>query len=500
MKSLEYLLEPVVQVGHGQCTHHPKKGLLLFGPDKSERSIAEIRIGVVGTIGGIALYKKWVERLNRYIEAGGSGSSHLFYPGFSEIFDTQWTPRPAIELAISGNDLQRVIRIGDRYQSIYDSVSIYENVIRKALTENDQNIDTWFVVIPDEVYAFGRPQSRIPNTQRVEPDRLMNLKTARKLNSQPSLFSEDMDALVPYQFTLDFHHQLKARLLDTRAVTQVVRESSLLPVSIAEHSGRRMQDPASVAWNISVTTYFKSGGRPWKVANVRPGVCYIGLVFKKTNDSFEDGNACCGAQMFLDSGDGVVFKGTPGLYHSPKSNEFHLTYDAAKELLTNVMAAYQEFYNDRPKEIFLHGKTYFNEHEWSGFVDAAPKDCNIVGVRITRSNEFKIYRRGSLPVARGSFFALSQTEGYLWTTGFVPALGTYPGREVPNPLLLEVVKGQADIGLVANDVMALTKLNFNSCIYGDGLPVTLRFADTVGEILTAAPLKSIPPLPFRHYI
>jgi hypothetical protein len=51
------------------------------------------------------------------------------------------------------------------------------------------------------------------------------------------------------------------------------------------------------------------------------------------------------------------------------------------------------------------------------------------------------------------------------------------------------------------DVLGLTKLNYNACIYGDGVPVTLRFADTVGEILTAAPrTEELPPLPFRYYI
>ncbi len=40
------------------------------------------------------------------------------------------------------------------------------------------------------------------------------------------------------------------------------------------------------------------------------------------------------------------------------------------------------------------------------------------------------------------------------------------------------------------DVMSLTKLNFNACIYGDGLRVTLRFADLVGENLTAGPVGS----------
>jgi hypothetical protein len=50
------------------------------------------------------------------------------------------------------------------------------------------------------------------------------------------------------------------------------------------------------------------------------------------------------------------------------------------------------------------------------------------------------------------------------------------------------------------DIMALTKMNFNSCIYADGVPVTLRFADAIGDVLVAAKDKSVPPLPFRYYI
>jgi hypothetical protein len=48
--------------------------------------------------------------------------------------------------------------------------------------------------------------------------------------------------------------------------------------------------------------------------------------------------------------------------------------------------------------------------------------------------------------------------------------------------------------------MALTKLNFNSAAFSDGLPVTLRFADLVGEILTPGPTEMKTPLPFKFYI
>jgi hypothetical protein len=51
------------------------------------------------------------------------------------------------------------------------------------------------------------------------------------------------------------------------------------------------------------------------------------------------------------------------------------------------------------------------------------------------------------------------------------------------------------------DVLALTKVNYNACDYASGLPVTLKFADRVGKILTASPKgMEAPPLPFRYYV
>jgi hypothetical protein len=49
---------------------------------------------------------------------------------------------------------------------------------------------------------------------------------------------------------------------------------------------------------------------------------------------------------------------------------------------------------------------------------------------------------------------------------------------------------------VFDDIMGLTKLNFNSCHFADRLPVTIRFANAIGDILTAARQDAIPPLPF----
>jgi hypothetical protein len=115
-----------------------------------------------------------------------------------------------------------------------------------------------------------------------------------------------------------------------------------------------------------------------------------------------------------------------------------------------------------------------------------------------------MYAPRDTPVLRGTALQLDSRRGYLWTKGFISELGTYQGREVPKPLSVEIVAGNTDLTTVMNDLLMLTKLNFNSCVYADGSPVTLRFADAVGEIITAVPeqfsMIAGPPMPFRHYI
>jgi len=53
------------------------------------------------------------------------------------------------------------------------------------------------------------------------------------------------------------------------------------PAETAAYPKRGLQDSATVAWNLATGLYYKTQPEPpWKLAHVRPGVCYIGLVFK----------------------------------------------------------------------------------------------------------------------------------------------------------------------------------------------------------------------------
>lgn len=106
-----------------------------------------------------------------------------------------------------------------------------------------------------------------------------------------------------------------------------------------------------------------------------------------------------------------------------------------------------------------------------------------------------------MPILRGTAVSLDARKGLLWTRGFVPRLASYQGFETPKPLSVELTHGDGDLWEVMADVLALTKINYNACDFASGLPVTLKFADKVGEILMASPeTVNSPPLPFRYYI
>ena len=171
----------------------------------------------------------------------------------------------------------------------------------------------------------------------------------------------------------------------------------------------------------------------------------------------------------LDSGDGSSFVALLARAVPRINEQFHLTHDKARDLMKMVVGAYQRDHGGlAPTELFVHGKTRFSSDEWNGFREAVPSSCQVVCVRIREDLSLKLYRRALMNIGRGVAWMMSPRKAFLWSKGFIPRLQTYPGREVPNPLSIEVVRGEADIEVVIRDVLSLTKLNYNTCIYGDG--------------------------------
>ena len=294
----------------------------------------------------------------------------------------------------------------------------------------------------------------------------MTKSEALKLDEEPTLFGLDEAEADVYKYATHFRRQLKARLLAHKIVTQIVRETTLAPLDFLKSNGqpkRRLEDPATVAWKLSTGAYYKAGGRPWQLSGVRAGVCYVGLAYKKETQrpttvspvarhrcSYPAVKALC-----------FVVRSVPGINGD---QAIYIDKPAAKRLVEMVIQEYREQHDNKPpSELFLHAKSSFTDDEWEGFVSGAPPETNVVGVQISDAKDaLKLFRPGKYPVVRGTALLLSDSEAYLWTSGYAARLDTYIGPETPNPLLIKRQRGNCPLRTVLEDVMGLTKINFDS--------------------------------------
>jgi hypothetical protein len=507
---LEYIAEPKLEFAFDQHEEYPRDGLFLFGPIKDSAAPETVRYGVIGTSDGIQRVSRWSRSVQGYIQRfaprfNPTAQHHTSFPGFESVYRAKWPAEPLAKIEVSEKAIQDALKIGNRFEAVKRAVDLYVNPLVAFSKKEEAEPAFWFVVIPELVYQLGRPTSKVSKAERIQGVVMVSQARARLIKTAPTLFGEEEEEAEVYLYAKNFRRQLKARLLKDKIVTQIVRETTLAPEDFKTSFGspmRRMEDPATIAWKLCTTAYYKAGGKPWRLSGVRPGVCYVGLVYKQTDPESEDPNACCAAQMFLSSGDGIVFRGAAGPWYTPSNKEYHLEQAPAAKLMSLVVSEYKRMHNnEEPKELFIHGRSRFNTEEWSGFQAAVPSTTNLVGVQIRDGkSELKLFTSGNFPVIRGTALKLTERSAYLWTTGYVPRLNTYMGPETPNPIFIHVQKGDCPLNTVLADVMRLTKLNYNSCLFNDRLPVTIKFANAVGEILISAPQTEEPKLPFKFYI
>lgn len=495
----------------GQKLAYPRDGLFLYGPVGDGGSPSTINYGVIGTKEGVRRFHRWSSRIRGFIDVPPRGPrarevepQHVPFPGFAEAFGAKWPEKPSnIIDDVDPNEIERSLRISNHHEAVRATVDVY---VERLISENNRLENPpslWFVIIPESVYRLGRPQSVVAKAERIQGDVNISPAQARRLKVEPTLFGDDERQAEVYDYAPNFRRQLKARLLKDRIVTQIARETTLTPDEFVRDNGmpiRSVEDPATLAWKFCTGAYYKAGGRPWQLADVRPGVCYVGLVYKNAEHGADTKRACCAAQMFLTDGDGVVFRGALGPWYNVDTKEFHLDRAAARDLAKMVVGEYTNQYGSPPRELFIHAQSRFSRDEWDGFGDGLSADTNLVGVQITGTSQPKLFRPGNYPVMRGTVLHVSADTAFMWTAGYVPRLDTYMGPETPNPIRIRILRGSCPINTVLADVLGLTKINFNSCIFNDRLPVTIKFANEVGDVLVSAPMDTEPRLPFKFYI
>ena len=493
-----YLEEPSLVFGMEQRAEDPRDGLALFGAlDARDGLPSHV---VLGTTEGLRLWHGWWEAMNQPAACVSLTRQRPWppYPGFEVAFGAPW-PEPAKTYILNEEELHNSAFLADRHERTYSVANLYlaemENVSRL-----DEKPALAVCVIPDEIYQNCRPLKSVsaPSDERKSAAERRQIQSVLddRASGQTRMFEEtdpysvDDPALEKYDLSPDFRRQLKARMMQHELPVQIVKESTLR-ITDDIRQGRPGPNPLSDRlWNFGTGVFYKLGRKPWRLDSARDGVCYIGLAYKRASGSR---TACCAAQLFLDSGDGLVFVGEFGPWYSEEKNEFHLNKIAASELLKGALSTYAAQGGRPLSEIFLHARSGLNEDEFSGFREACPNDVNLVGIRVRKDRlgprlfrhdaHPNISRRGMYPVLRGVFWRRTERHGLLFTSGFKERIAAYDGWEVPVPLSITLQHGEADLVTIARDVLALTKANYNACQLGESEPITVKYSDRVGEIL-----------------
>lgn len=490
--SINVLREPLLQFADNCFSNDPFEGLSLFGAFGSNSGAC--RSAVIGTPTAIEKWEKFSTRLNSFVACRNASRLRAWpaFPSFEVAFGHEWKP-PVRSYRLDPEEVSQASFLADPHQRASGVVSCYLNEMEK-LAKVDETPGVVICVVPDEVFKNCRMKSSIPVKDRTFNDGL-NANELKRIAEEMSaeqglLFPEEdaqvLGAIKDFDFSPDFRRQLKAKVIPHAIPIQIIKESTLDVTEDIEYGEPRTNPLSDRLWNLGVALAYKNGQKPWKLGEARDGVCYVGIAFKKAQDGARD--ACCAAQMFLDSGDGIVFVGEFGPWYSPEHKQFQLTEQAARNLLKGTLRTYEEQEGVRLKEIFLHCASNVSEEEIRGFTSAVPNGVKLVICRIRDElSGPRLYRLGKYPPIRGTFLQRSDKYGLLYTSGFSLAAGTYEGFEVPSPLGISIQHGDADLEIVARDVLSLTKLNYNSCSFGGGKPITIKYSQQIGEILLANP-------------
>lgn len=308
---------------------------------------------------------------------------------------------------------------------------------------------------------------------------------------------------------INLRRKLKAKLIaiENTIPTQIVMEATI------KGTKKSMQDLSMTAWNFCVASYYKAGCIPWALQVKDVDTCFIGISFNKVISAENNMLRSSVAQAFNREGQGLVFTWKNFLWddEANKTKAPHLEYTYAKELIRFVLGEYKKINHHTPARVVIHKTTDFWDYtdskeynELGGLKDgiiAELGDQVKMDFVTIKSSPVKIFRNfGIYPVPRGTLMKIDDSECILYTTGYIPYFELYPGRHIPHPLHIKIFESDSHLSKISDEIMALTKMNFNNCSYFDSLPITIRFSKKVGEILQYLPEDAKPQNKYYFYM
>lgn len=441
----------------------PRKGITELGvydiklSDRREK----IFVGAVGTNETLEKLNNWLVKCSEYIPAKSDAAQPNLFPPFCGFnletgFKAEFSQDSRIVRPIKNSEIEKVLNIEDWNKRVEKAVNLYYDQI-KFLAQN-RTVDVIVCIIPDELYEQVSKESHKPLEE--------NLKLVEEEEDEDSLES-------------NFRRALKAKVMQLAVPIQLVREISF------EAKVKEQQDEATKAWNFCTALYYKANRQtvPWRLVtdSNKPSACFVGISFYRSRDKKTLNTSL--AQVFDELGNGVILRGTP-VEIDKQDRRPHLTEQQAYELLSKALAEYRIAMNTVPARLVLHKSSNFNDAEISGF-ESATEEMRVQSTDFitVMDSDFRLFRKGIYPPFRGSHIELDKKNHVLYTRGSVKYYRTQTSLYIPQPLEIRIVKSDESANTICNEILGLTKMNWNNTQFDGKYPITIACSRKVGEVM-----------------
>ncbi|MBI0537711.1 hypothetical protein D9599_19300 [Roseomonas sp. KE2513] len=472
---IEVLEEPPLSFGAGQSVE-PRKGLAAGGPAIGVPSL--VNLGLVTLQRDVEEARSWLEGLNRF-EAAHDANARRFprWPGAPKALGTTFRIEPRLIRTIDDAEYAELLLRRQTPGGFEALLEMLDERVKALLS--DQPPSCVVIYLPDELAELRLVNPALSPEER----RLLEALKAEEESDQLSLFqptSEEKEKAEALRATAEeLLYQSFYRALKTRAMFhQNAAPLQILRYDTVRRPNGRGQSRATRAWNMATTLLYKCGGIPWRPTGLPRNVCFVGISFHHIRRRTGGIVYASVAQAVSTELEPFAIKGAEIDQEQRRDRRPYLTADQAAVLIADVVVKYRLSAGVAPDRVVVHKTSGYEPEEVEGFRRGAQRDvaaCDLVWLRET---SFRLIRRGAEEPVRGTFCTIGD-ESYLFTVGRLPWWGEYPGPHIPAPLEIGSA-GSTDLRERALEILALSKMDWNSTEGVSRYPITVGFARKVG--------------------
>ena len=285
----------------------------------------------------------------------------------------------------------------------------------------------------------------------------------------------------------DVHDFVKAFCVQRGVATQFLNQDTL--------SGRQQ---CRVWWWLSLALYVKSMRTPWVLDNLSDDTAFVGLGFSidRTASSHQHVILGC-SHIYSARGEGLQYRLSKVENPIMRGRNPFMSKDDARRVGETIRELFYETHSKLPSRVVLHKRTPFRGDEREGLLDGLGNVEQIDMLEIQTDNALRYVasqtdRYGKIdednyPVRRGTAVQLDDYTALLWvhgaTTAVNPRLKYFQGkRRIPAPLTIRRHVGQTDLKQICEEILGLSKMNWNTFDLYTKAPATLHSSNEIARI------------------